>query len=200
MAIFLLIRHGNTDMVGRVLTGRTPGIHLNEEGRAQAESLALRLAGIPLTCICSSPLTRTRETAAPIAQRKGLTVEIHEGLTEIDTGEWTGTPISDMSGSPEWEHFNFFRTGTRIPGGETILEIQKRMVDEVENLRRRNPEGVFALVSHADPIKTVLAYYLGLPLDFWSRIAISPASVSVLSVNDYGPSVHCLNHTGELAL
>jgi probable phosphomutase (TIGR03848 family) len=200
MATFLLIRHGNTDMVGRVLAGRMPGVHLNEEGRTEAEELAQRLAPYNIDFLCSSPLERTRETARPIAELKGLEVEIREGLTEIDTGEWTGMQITDLQPRKMWKLFNSFRTGTRIPGGEHILEVQKRMVDEIENLRSRAPSGSFGIFSHGDPIKTVIAYYAGMQLDSFDRITISPASLSILVVEDHGSRIKCLNNTANLPL
>ena len=72
MTTFHLIRHGAHDLLGRVLTGRMPGVALNEAGRAQAAGLAAALAGGGIAAVVSSPLQRARETAAPIAARLGL--------------------------------------------------------------------------------------------------------------------------------
>ncbi|MEM5789500.1 MAG: histidine phosphatase family protein [Syntrophobacteraceae bacterium] len=200
MAKFLLIRHGNTDMVDKVLAGRMPGVRLNEEGIAQAAAVAERLSSLPLSGIFSSPLERTIETARPIALKHSLEIEIRSGLIEVETGEWTGMRMADLDSRTRWQLFNSFRTGTRIPGGETILEVQKRMVEEIETLRGNFPEGVIAVVSHGDPIKTVIAYYAGIPLDFWGRITIGTGSVSVLQIEDWGASVLCLNHTGQISI
>lgn len=200
MAKFLLIRHGNTDMVDKVLAGRMPGVRLNEEGIAQAAAVAERLSSLPLSGIFSSPLERTIETARPIALKHSLEIEIRSGLNEVETGEWTGMRMADLDSRTRWQLFNSFRTGTRIPGGETILEVQKRMVEEIETLRGNFPEGVIAVVSHGDPIKTVIAYYAGIPLDFWGRITIGTGSVSVLQIEDWGASVLCLNHTGQISI
>lgn len=199
MAVFLLVRHGNNDMVDRgSLAGRMPGVHLNEEGRAQAERLAERLGKVPIDMICSSPMERTRETAAPIAERLGLEVRVLEGVNEFKLGEWTGCNYEELVHIPKWRQFNSFRTGARVPGGELILEVQARMVTTLEHLREELPDGVIAVFSHGDPIKTAVAYYAGMPLDFVLRMEISPASISIIAVNDHGPRILCVNHTEEL--
>ncbi len=199
MAVFLLIRHGYTDMLGVAISGRLPGIHLNSRGREQAANLAGRLTNVKLNAICSSPLERAVETAEPLAVSHGLPVRICEGLTEIEFGEWTGCEVSNLCG-PVWESFNAFRGGVRIPGGEMMIEVQSRMVGELEKLHLEFPGGVVAAVSHADPIKTVIVHLAGIPLDFFLRLEISPASLSIVSLNDFGPRISRLNDTGELLL
>ncbi|MBE0597180.1 MAG: histidine phosphatase family protein [Desulfuromonadales bacterium] len=193
MAVFLLIRHADNNTVGESIAGRLPGIHLNAHGRRQAESLAERLAGTPLDGVFSSPLERTRETAATIAGRQRVEVEICPGLLEIDYGEWAGVRFCDLESDPRWRQFNTFRSGTRVPGGELMVEVQARMVGEMEELRRRYPHGTLALVSHGDPIKTAIAHYAGFPLDLMRRFEISLASVSVLEINDHGPQIVSIN-------
>jgi probable phosphoglycerate mutase len=199
MTTYLLIRHGNTDVIGKTLVGRMRGIHLNEEGRAQAEALAERLSGEPIQAICSSPLERTRETAEPLAKRLKLDILICEGITEVDYGDWAGFEVRDLGDDPLWRQYNTFRSGARIPGGELMVEIQMRMVTEVNRLRALFPESVLAVFSHGDPIKALICHYAGIPLDFLTRLTISPASVSILTLNDYGPQIHCINATGDLS-
>jgi probable phosphomutase (TIGR03848 family) len=196
MAVFLLIRHGITDAVGRILAGRMPGVHLNVEGRAQAEQLGQRLSDVPVDFLYSSPLERAKETAAPIASAAGLKVQVCEEITEIDFGEWSGKRIDDLLDLPTWRQFNTFRSGTRIPGGESMSEVQVRMVSQIEKMRRESPDALIALVSHADPIKAAIAYYAGISLDLLLRIEVGPASVSALSINDYGPQILCVNDCG----
>jgi probable phosphoglycerate mutase len=79
-----------------------------------------------------------------------------------------------------------------------MVEVQQRMVSEIERIRRDHPKGILAVVSHADPIKTVLAHYAGIPLDFILRLEISLVSVSILSINDYGARILCMNCLGEV--
>jgi probable phosphoglycerate mutase len=197
MTTFFLIRHGNTT-VGEKITGRTPGVHLSEHGRRQAEELAGRMSDVPLTAIFSSPLDRTRQTAQPLARDHKLDVVIEPGLVEIDFGEWTGRSFAELEAVAQWKLFHVFRNGTRIPGGELMVEVQSRMAGVIEKLRQQYPDGRIALVSHGDPIRAALAYYLGISLDQMLRLSIDTASVSVVQVDDWGAEVRCVNHTGAL--
>jgi probable phosphoglycerate mutase len=197
MTLFYLIRHGNTDMVNRTLAGRLPGVHLNAEGEAQAIRLADRLSEVPFEAIYTSPLERTRETAAPLATRLGIEIRISESFNEIDYGAWTGISFADIQENPDWRKYNLFRSGTRIPEGDLMPDVQRRTVRELERLRELFPKGAVAIVAHGDVIKLAIAYFAGIPIDFILRLTISPASVSVVSVEDYGPRIVCVNDTGE---
>lgn len=198
MAVFLLIRHGQTDMIGRRLAGRHADIHLDKKGREQADTLAARLGHLPVRRIFSSPLERCRETAAPLAERLGLDVDLLEDIQEIDFGDWAGRSFRELDKDPLWRQYNRFRSGTRIPGGELITEVQSRMVTAVERLRRQFPEGMIALYSHGDPIKTALCHYTGIPLDFIRRLEVALASVNALAIDDDGPRLLCINNTNDL--
>ncbi len=198
MSVFLLIRHANNPTIGKLPPGRRPGVHLNEEGKAQAKLLAQRLAGIPVDAIYCSPLERACETAFPLAEHFGLEIHTSENLTEIEIGEWSGVEFKTLDLDPRWRQYNLFRTGTRPPKGELMLEVQQRMVTEIEDLREKYPHGTVAVISHADPIKSVLAHYAGIPLDFLFRLEISLVSISMLSISDYGPRLLCMNCLGEI--
>lgn len=200
MAVFLLIRHGHNHMVGRALAGRKPDIHLDSRGREQAEDLAERLARIPIRKIFSSPLERSLETAAPLARRLDLDVNVLEDVNEIEYSDWEGCSFDELDGHPKWRQFNTFRSGTRIPNGELFIEVQKRMVAAIERLRGEFPEDVVAIFSHGDPIKTALCHYAGIPLDFVLRLEISLVSVSALAIDDWGPRILCINSTTDFPL
>ncbi|MCE5243580.1 MAG: histidine phosphatase family protein [Syntrophobacteraceae bacterium] len=198
MTEFYLIRHGRTDMVGKVLCGRTPGIRLNADGQRQAQELAGRLMHLEIDHIFSSPLERALETAAPLAAQMGLTVHLAEELTEFDAGEWVGRTFAELEQMSGWMQFNRFRSGKRIPGGESMREVQDRMVALVEKLSGDYPGGRIAIVSHADPIKALLGYYGGIPLDLLLRIEISTASLSVLLLDEWNSRIVCINNTNEV--
>src|SRR5687768_15866817 len=85
-----LVRHAAHDFLGRILTGRMPGIRLGVEGRRQSELLAERLAREKISAVYTSPLERARETAGPIAARLGVEPETVDDLTDVDYGEWSG--------------------------------------------------------------------------------------------------------------
>jgi broad specificity phosphatase PhoE len=193
MATFYLIRHALTDVTGKAIAGPVPGLHLNEQGREQAFELARKLAQKGITRICSSPLDRARETAQPLADQLNMPVEILESLTDLFPGEWTGKTFQELQEDPRFRVFNDFRSGTRVPGGELMLEAQSRMVSELLALRDRHRGETIAVVSHADPIRAALAFFLGMPLDFYCRIEISPASYTRLELEDWGPLVSGIN-------
>ncbi|MGZ8939210.1 MAG: histidine phosphatase family protein [Limisphaerales bacterium] len=193
MADFYFVRHGSNDYLGKALAGRLENVHLNDQGRAEAELTAGVFATLGIQRIISSPLERALETAEPLATKTGLKIEIAPEIVEIDFGDWTGKEMKELEASPAWNKFNLYRSGTRIPNGETMIEAQARMIAFLEKLRRENSNRVIALFSHGDPIKLVFAYFLGVPLDLFTRIEISPGSYSILRLEDRGPQVLAIN-------
>ena len=194
----LLIRHATNDWVGKRLAGWTPGVHLNDEGRAQAEALAQRLAAIPLAAIYSSPLERTLETAERLAAPHGLTVETREALGESRIGDWTGRELEELQKDELWPVVQVYPSGVRFPGGESMRETQARFVAELDAIREAHPEQTVAVVSHSDPIKMAVAYYAGFSLDLFQRVVISPASVTALAFSRFGPRLICMNYVDSL--
>jgi probable phosphomutase (TIGR03848 family) len=196
--LLLLVRHGETPTTGMILPGRAPGLHLSERGRAQAEQVAERLAGLPISGIYSSPLERTLETAGPTASRTGLAVNGDAGLIECDFGDWTGRPLAELAALPQWQDVQHSPSAFRFPSGESFPEMQERMVGALEVLRATHPGGVVVCFSHADPLKAAVAHALGMPLDLFQRIVISPGSVSAISYDEgRAPAVLMVNSTSE---
>lgn len=196
--LLLLVRHGETPTTGTVLPGRTPGLHLSDRGRIQAERVAERLAGLPIDGIYSSPLERTRETAEPTAACTGLEVNENAGLIECDFGEWTGAALTGLAALPQWQTVQHSPSTFRFPNGESFTAMQARMVGTLELLCTAHAGGVVVCFSHADPIKASVAHALGTHLDLFQRIVISPGSVSVVSyVEGQAPAVIMVNSTLE---
>jgi probable phosphoglycerate mutase len=192
-----LIRHGHTDAVGTRLTGRLPGVHLTAAGREQAVRLPARLRRHTerLAAVYTSPLERTRETADPIAEAFGVTAQPCDALLEPDFGHWTGSRFEDLDSDPAWRLFNAHRSRARVPGGESALAVQARIISALDEITSRYADGAaVAVVSHADVIRAALLAFLGMPLDLHDRLVIEPASMSgvqlftgglhVLFVND----------------
>jgi probable phosphomutase (TIGR03848 family) len=196
MTIIYLIRHGENDFIGKnhKLAGWLPGVHLNDRGRTQANALAEYFSKIRLKGIYSSPLERTMETAEPIAKVKGLPIEKRRGLIEIGYGRWEGQTLKTVSRRKLWPMVQNTPSLVRFPDGESFVEAQDRAVSEIENLRsiHKSPKASIVCVSHADIIKLVIAHYLGLPLDLFQRLAIMPASISILQI-DHVPRLVLLN-------
>ncbi|MGI9032134.1 MAG: phosphoglycerate mutase [Acidimicrobiales bacterium] len=198
--LVLFVRHGHTPTTGKLLPGRAKGLHLSDDGRAQAQAVADRLAGLKsLDAIYASPLERARETAAPIAAARGLRVAIERGLLEVDVGDWTGRELKAVAKLAEWKVVQRYPSGFRFPGGESFVEMQARMVTTVAKLRAAHPGQTVVAVSHADPIKAAVGHALGNHLDFFQRFTISPCSVSAVAYGEAGPMVMSVNSVGDLA-
>ncbi len=197
----LLVRHGATPTTGTTLPGRAPGLHLGDDGRAQAQAVADRLADLErIDAVYASPLERTRETAKPIGKAVATRVAIERGLIECDFGDWTGEPLKKLMKLPEWTRVQRHPSGFRFPGGESFTEMQTRITTALTKLAERHRGGVVIAVSHADPIKAAVAHALGTHLDLFQRIVISPCSVTAISLGSHGPTVLTVNSlTGPLS-
>lgn len=182
-------------MLPRALAGRLPGVHLNEQGRSEAARVAERLKQFPIKSIFSSPMERCRETAEPLARAMNLPVQIHEAFTEVDFGEWQGAEMKSLAEDPHWKHWNHFRTGHVLPGGETMVQIQWRFASELIRLKNEHHDEHVAIFSHGDPIRAGLCYWLGMPLDFLTRLRVDPGSINIVSVDDRTAIVHAINIT-----
>lgn len=198
MTQLLLVRHARNDWVGDRLAGLTPGVRLNDQGRAEAAALAARLAAHPLDAVYASPLERTMETAAFVARPHGLPVLPLPGVIEVDFGAWTGRPLDELRREPLWAGVQFHPSAARFPGGEAVRVAQARAVEAVEGLRDAHPGGRIAVVSHADVIRLILAHYVGAHLDHFQRILVAPASVSVVQLRPERPFVVAVNDAGAL--
>jgi ribonuclease H / adenosylcobalamin/alpha-ribazole phosphatase len=192
VTVFFLVRHAHHDWLGRGLAGRTD-VPLSAAGLDQAERLAHRLARERLDAVQSSPLLRTRQTADAVARRCALEVEEAPDILEVDFGGWTGRDFDELERDGRWRRWNAFRSAGRCPGGESMTEAQARFVGHLTRLHEERPGARVALVGHADPIRSVLAYWLGAPLDLFLRIEVSPASISAVELGDWGPRVLSIN-------
>ena len=199
MTTVLFVRHGQTPTTGTSLPGRAPGLHHADSGRAQADVVAARIAKLKrVDAIYSSPLERTRETAAPIGKVRGLKVVVEKGLIECDFGDWTGHELRSLMKLPEWSTVQRYPSGFRFPNGESFTEMQGRIAAATQRLVEKHPGGVVVAVSHADPIKALVAHAMGTHLDLFQRIVISPCSVTAITYTLGGPAVLTVNSTDDL--
>jgi probable phosphomutase (TIGR03848 family) len=197
MTSLYLIRHGDNDYVGKKLAGWTPGVHLNDKGRQQAEALAERLAPVRFKAIYSSPLERTLESARPLARAQDLRIQKREDLGEVHYGEWTGKSLRALSRTKLWRVVQFNPSNMRFPQGEALRETQVRATGALDEICHAHPKGAVAIFSHGDVIRLCVAHFMGLGFDLFQRIQINPASVSVIQVGaGYPPRVARLNDTG----
>ena len=196
MTHFLLVRHGQTGDHGRTLSGDA-GVSLNDTGRAQVRALGERLCELGVAAIYHSPIARTHETAALIAERLGLPPRVCEEVAEVRFGAFTGRDFVELDRDPAFQRWNGFRSGTRAPGGELMVQAQARAISALDRLRSEHPAAVVLVVSHADVIKAALAYFLGAPLDLFQRLEISPATVSTLRLDEHSAAVLSVNVRGD---
>lgn len=196
----LFVRHGRTPTTGQVLPGRAKGLHLGDEGVAQAERAAERIGALgkrKVKAVYASPMERARETAAPIADALGLKVRSRRGLIEADFGAWTGRKLGDLMKKPEWQQVQRYPSGFRFPDGESFGQMQERICDTVNQLVDEHPGHTIIAVSHADPIKAVIASAMGTHLDLFQRIVVGPCSISAIMYAPSGPVVLGVNSMGD---
>lgn len=202
MATLILVRHGRTTAnAAGTLAGRTPGVHLDETGRAQAAATGARLAPVTLAAVVTSPMERCRETARAITRGRGVRASTDKGLTECDYGDWTGRPLKDLARERLWRVVQTQPSAVEFPGGESMTAMQARAVAAV---RRRDAalgaDDTWVAVSHGDVIKAILADALGSHLDAFQRIHVDPASISIVRYTEARPYVLAMNtHAGDLA-
>jgi probable phosphomutase (TIGR03848 family) len=210
MAILLLIRHGRTKANSTgVLAGRTAGVGLDEVGVRQVADLGVRLAPVPLAAVITSPLQRTVETAKALygavpesgdpAARPRLRRDIR--LAEVLYGEWEGKHLSKLAKEPLWRTVQHYPSQVTFPGGESLRSVQARAVEAVREhdaavRAEHGDDAIWAVVSHGDVIKSILADALGCHLDLFQRIAVDPASVSVVRYTNERPFVLRMNDSG----
>jgi probable phosphomutase (TIGR03848 family) len=198
LTTLVLVRHAVTEQTGPLLTGRNPGVDLSDEGRKQAAALAGRLADLPVAAVYASPMERTTQTAAAVAERHRLPVRELRGALEADYGEWTGGELKELAKTELWKTVQRAPSRARFPGGESLAEMQTRVVRSLEDVVADHPGEMVVVVSHADPIKAAIAHYTGVHLDLFQRIVVSPASVTAFQLSAHGAALVKCNDTGSL--
>jgi probable phosphomutase (TIGR03848 family) len=196
MPTILLIRHGENDYVKKhILAGRLPGVNLNDKGRQQAQAIAEKLATAPLKALYSSPLERAMQTAEPLAQVLNLPIITRPGLIESDPGEWTGQSYKKLGRTKAWRSVQAAPSRFRFPGGETFAEGQARICQELQTLASQHEsKDLIACFSHADPIRLAVAYFIGLPLDMFQRLAVNPGSITAIHLGETSSRLLALNY------
>lgn len=194
---FLLIRHATHDYLGRAVPGRQPGLHINSRGREEAEQLARSLAVVPIDAVYSGPLERVRETAEPLCRALDLALRVEDAFDEFDVGDWTDRSLADLEGDELWRRFNSFRSCTRPPGGELMIEVQARVVRKMCELRGQHR--CVAIVTHGDVVRAALAHFFGIHLGSYAQIEIDPATFSLVEWWDDFARVRMMNAPGTAA-
>lgn len=201
MSLVILVRHGRTQAnASGILAGWTPGVHLDEQGEAQVTAAAARLRSLRLSVIVSSPLERTVQTAEAISlgQRRPTAIELDDRLGECRYGEWTNRPLKELAQTPLWRTVQERPSAVTFPEGESLPQMQARALAAVHDWNARlGDRATYAVISHGDVIKAILADALGTHLDQFQRIVVDPASVSVIRYGARGVQVLHVNDTGS---
>lgn len=203
MATVVLVRHGRTTAnTSGILAGWSDGVSLDEHGESQARTVGERLADLPLAGIVSSPLDRTRQTAEAILQqhkrsKKGPVIHLDNGVGECHYGEWTGQEIKKLSKDPLWKVVQTHPSAVTFPGGESMTAMQQRATSAIRRWNEHfGDSSIYAVVSHGDVIKAILADAVGTHLDLFQRIVVDPCSISVVSYTKDRPFVLRSNDSG----
>jgi len=196
--VIVVVRHGRTRSNARgLLLGRADPA-LDEVGLDQAAHLATALAGLPggVQRLVSSPLLRTRQTAAAIADATGATVTVDDRFVELDYGEWDERPLGEIS--PElWASWRA-DLDFAPPGGESHAQLGRRVRAGLDDLAA-DPSGTTVLVTHVSPIKAAVAWALGGGDEMAWRMFVAPASVTRIALSPFGPSLRSFNETAHLS-
>ena len=184
-----LVRHAVHDVVEHVLVGRNQQRGLSSEGSRQASRLGTYFAGKQIADIQSSPQLRARQTANAIATAIGIPCRIVADIDEIDAGDWTGRSFDDLENDARWRRWNSQREAARIPGGESMHEVQGRIMRHLARVAECCADRRVVMVTHAEIIRAAILKFRGMPLQDFIKTPVAPASVTVISLTRHGGQV-----------
>ncbi|MFF5145270.1 bifunctional RNase H/acid phosphatase [Streptomyces sp. NPDC013157] len=203
-ATFVLLRHGETPLTPQKRFSGSGGTdpELSPVGLEQAQRAAVALARRgTIETILASPLTRTRQTAAAVAERLGLGVTIEEGIKETDFGAWEGLTFGEVRERYPDDLTAWLADPSAHPtgGGESFAETATRIAATRDKLIAAYAGRTVLLVTHVTPIKTFVQLALGAPLQSLFRMELSAASLSAVAYYaDGNASVRLFNDTSHL--
>lgn len=189
MTHLYLVRHGQTDWN---VEGRWQGqsdVPLNDTGRKQAAAMATALAHAGLQAIYASDLIRAVETAQALAETTGIKVQYDPRLREIHQGEWQGLLASDIQAryGDAFQRRRQNPLNVHPPGGETVRQVQRRVISAVEEILAKHPYGQVAIISHGFSLAVIQVHYQKLSIDRvwemvpandeWRRLVIEPSGI-----------------------
>lgn len=203
MKTIIFLRHGHSAAnASDTLTGQLPGIGLSTKGKKQAIGLIERIGAKRIDHLHLSPIERCQLTIDPWLRSKNsnslISFQIHDGLSEIDFGDWSGQKLATLRRKPLWKDVQSRPSSVTFPGGESFKKVQRRAVAAVEEILSMKGDKTHLVVSHSDTIKLILAHYSSMKLDNFQSLIINPASFSVLSSHKAGRSIVTINNQSSL--
>lgn len=201
VARVVLIRHGQTDLsVQRVFCGSADP-PLNAVGLEMAEALGAQMTPESGVALYMSPLLRTRQTAAAVERRTGLTAQVEPALREISYGGWEARPSAEIRqvDGDRYQAWNARPADLAPPGGESGREVAARAVPAVHAIVDRHPEGTSLIVSHKTTIRIIVCSLLGIDLNlFRARLDAPLTSRTVIEFRQSGPYLLSLGDVSHL--
>jgi broad specificity phosphatase PhoE len=189
----VLVRHARPRDAGAAIYGRLD-VELGDDGHVQAAGLAETLANVPVAAVYTSPLSRARDTAGPLAELLGAEPVVVPDLRELDFGELEGLPHEDVQVRyPELLAWTAAPSGVTFPGGESVAELHRRAVAATRQIASRHGGETVVLVSHSVTLRAILADVLGMAIDNMFRLDIPHCSISVVDWYDGRPFVRSVN-------
>jgi len=146
----------------------------------------------------SSPLERCVETLEPLAAARRLQIRTSDALIEMNAGDWTGRTLPSLRRTKLWSTVQRNPSRFHFPGGESFVDAEARVLDEIERIVARHPRGRIAVGTHGDLVRVLISHYAGAHLDQFQRVMAEPGSVSVVHLGDGVPGIHLVNDTGSL--
>jgi broad specificity phosphatase PhoE/ribonuclease HI len=201
---FVLLRHGETPHTRAKRFSGSGGLDpsLSDAGREQAAAAAERLRALGhVDAVVSSPLARTRETAATVAAALGLTVRIEEGMAECAFGDWEGLTFAEVQAQDPLSLERWLAsTSVAPPGGESFDDLSTRVSRTRDRMIARYPGQTVVVVTHVSPIKTLVRLALDAPPRAIFRMELKPASVTELAYfADGNVSLRTFNDVAHLS-
>ncbi len=183
-----LIRHGEVLGAGPKRYNGHRDVDLNQNGIAQMEQMAQRLANYPIAAIYCSDLIRTAKGAKILAQPNNLPVYIRPALREKSFGAWEGLTYEEAATHfPEdWKQWLVDPAGSRPPGGETFREVEQRILQELSLILKNHQGQEVVILSHGGPNRVILCYALGLDLKHIFRIEQKFAALNIIDFFEDG--------------
>ena len=194
MIIFL--RHGQAENnVKRILAGRTDGVHLTKTGIEQAERIAKYLNPLDISAIYSSPIERAKHTAEIVAENNSMDYQLDDRLTEIDIGKFTLMNYDDMFAKHGNVFLKFYQNDPAIAEHrvETFPNVRKRVLDIVDYVVKKHGNQNVVLVTHMDPIKSILSVVMDLKPKTLFELVIANASFTIIKEQDKKFSLSAIN-------
>lgn len=204
MSTFIFLRHGHSAAnAAGTLTGQLPGVGLSKSGEKDAIALIERIGAKRVDHLHLSPIERCQLTIDPWLRSRNSSslqsLQIVDGVSEIDFGRWSGRKLSALRRDPLWKDVQARPSMVTFPGGESFRKVQRRAIAAVEDIRSmKGKDKVHLIVSHSDTIKLITAYYLGMKLDNFQSLTVDPASFTIFVGDSKNFSLKTINSKSTL--